>query len=84
MPAVWSADMDTLRVTRHEGIVTVTLSRPDKKNAANATMWDELLDVFRSIGDSDDDRVVVLTGDGGEFCSGAEDRKSTRLNSSHT
>ena len=66
MPAVWSADMDTLRVTRHEGIVTVTLSRPDKKNAANATMWDELLDVFRSIGDNDDDRVVVITGDGGD------------------
>ncbi|MFZ9628917.1 MAG: enoyl-CoA hydratase/isomerase family protein [Ilumatobacteraceae bacterium] len=64
--------MDTLRVTRHDGIVTVTLSRPDKKNAANATMWDELLDVFRSIGDNDDDRVVIITGDGGEFCSGAD------------
>ena len=72
IPEVWSAGMDTLRVTRHEGIVTVTLSRPDKKNAANATMWDELLDVFRSIGDNDDDRVVVITGDGGEFCSGAD------------
>lgn len=64
--------MDTLRVARHEGVVTVTLSRLDKKNAANATMWDELLDTFRAIGDSDDDRVVVVTGDGGEFCSGAD------------
>lgn len=72
MAQVSSADMETLQVERAGGVVTVTLNRPAKKNAANGTMWDELLATFREIGDSDDDRVVVLTGAGGDFCSGAD------------
>ena len=36
--------METIEVTsRHGGIVTVTLNRPEKKNAINGQMWDELL-----------------------------------------
>jgi 2-(1,2-epoxy-1,2-dihydrophenyl)acetyl-CoA isomerase len=64
--------METLQVSRSAGIVTVTLDRPEKKNAANGVMWDELLVTFREIADNDDDRVVVITGAGGEFCSGAD------------
>lgn len=64
--------METLEVLRADGVVTVTMNRPSKKNAANATMWQELLDVFRQIASTDTDRVVVLTGAGGEFCSGAD------------
>ncbi len=64
--------METIEVTRHEGVVTVTLNRPAKKNAATQQMWDELLDTFRDISGRADDRVVVITGAGGEFCSGAD------------
>ena len=64
--------MEALKVLRQDGIVTVTMNRPAKKNAANGTMWQELLDVFRQIANTDSDRVVVLTGAGGEFCSGAD------------
>ncbi|MEO8162939.1 MAG: enoyl-CoA hydratase-related protein, partial [Ilumatobacteraceae bacterium] len=64
--------METLEVFRQNGVVTVTMSRPAKKNAANATMWQELLDTFRQIADTDSDRVLVLTGAGGDFCSGAD------------
>ena len=65
--------METIEVARTaDGVVTVTLNRPEKKNAINATMWDELLAVFREMADSADDRVVVLTGAGGAFCSGAD------------
>lgn len=64
--------METLEVLRADGVVTVTMNRPSKKNAVNATMWQELLDVFRQIANTDSDRVVVLTGAGGEFCSGAD------------
>ena len=64
--------METIEVTRASGIVTITLDRPAKKNAANAQMWDELLETFRAIASSADDRVVVLTGAGGEFCAGAD------------
>ena len=63
---------ETLLVDRADGIVTVTMNRPERKNAANGVMWDELLAVFREIGASDEDRVLVLTGAGGDFCSGAD------------
>jgi len=64
--------METLQIERAEGIVTVTLNRPEKKNAINGTMWDELLTTFRQVGANLDDRVMVLTGAGGAFCSGAD------------
>lgn len=64
--------MDTLQVERAEGIVTVTLDRPAKKNAINHVMLDELLATAREIVRSSDDRCVVLAGAGGEFCSGAD------------
>jgi len=65
-------ELETLLVERADGVVTVTLNRPRRKNAVNGRMWDELLFVFREIADRDDDRVVVLTGADGEFCSGAD------------
>jgi len=64
--------METLEVVRRDGIVTVTMNRPQRKNAANGTMWQELLATFREVADSTTDRVMVLTGAGGEFCSGAD------------
>ena len=64
--------METLHVSRDNGIVTVTLDRAAKKNALNGVMWDELLATFREIGESSVDRVVVVTGANGEFCSGAD------------
>jgi enoyl-CoA hydratase/carnithine racemase len=64
--------VETIDVTRSAGIVTVTLNRPAKKNAVNGQMWDELLQTFRDIGSSGQDRVMVLTGAGGDFCAGAD------------
>jgi 2-(1,2-epoxy-1,2-dihydrophenyl)acetyl-CoA isomerase len=64
--------MDTLQVERANGIVTITFDRPERRNAINDRMWDELLEVATSILPSTDDRCVVLTGAGGAFCSGAD------------
>jgi 2-(1,2-epoxy-1,2-dihydrophenyl)acetyl-CoA isomerase len=64
--------METLVVERSEGVVTVTLNRPDRKNAINGPMWDELLAIFTEVGSRADDRVLVLTGAGDGFCSGAD------------
>lgn len=64
--------METIEVTRHDGVVTVMLNRPQKKNAATTQVWAELLEAFREIARRPDDRVVVVTGAGGEFCSGAD------------
>jgi enoyl-CoA hydratase/carnithine racemase len=67
--------METIVVERgdgDEGVVTVTLNRPEKRNAINVQMAAELLEVFREIAARPDDRVLVLTGAGGAFCSGAD------------
>jgi enoyl-CoA hydratase/carnithine racemase len=64
--------VETIDVSRESGTVTITLNRPAKKNAANAQMWSELLETFRSISSGGEDRVVVLTGAGGDFCAGAD------------
>jgi 2-(1,2-epoxy-1,2-dihydrophenyl)acetyl-CoA isomerase len=63
----------TLRVDRSpSGVVTLTLNRPEKKNAMSGAMFDELLAVFREVDASTSDRVLVITGAGDAFCSGAD------------
>jgi len=64
--------METIEVSRSEGVVTITFNRPEKKNAVNSVMWDELRVAFREVYDTEADRVLVLTGAGGAFCSGAD------------
>jgi 2-(1,2-epoxy-1,2-dihydrophenyl)acetyl-CoA isomerase len=64
--------MDTLTVADADGIRTITLNRPEKKNAINAPMWDELLVAFTDAGTDADVRVLVVTGAGGAFSSGAD------------
>ncbi len=64
--------VDTLQVERADGIVTLTLDRPEKRNAINRRMFDELAVVLAEIAASPDDRVVVVTGANGEFSSGAD------------
>jgi 2-(1,2-epoxy-1,2-dihydrophenyl)acetyl-CoA isomerase len=65
-------DLETLIVERDGGIVTVTLNRPHKKNAATGKTWEELHAVFAEVADTDADRVLVVTGAGDAFCSGAD------------
>ena len=64
--------METIEVGRAEGVVTITLNRPERKNAIIDTTWHELIATFREVALNKDDRVVVLTGAGGDFCSGAD------------
>jgi enoyl-CoA hydratase/carnithine racemase len=63
---------ETILVKHEEGVTTVTLNRPERKNAANGQMWIELRGLFYDVSHSRDDRVLVLTGAGGAFCSGAD------------
>ena len=64
--------METLLVERKDGVATVTMNRPERKNAANGRMLLELREIFEEIEDNPDDRVMVLAGAGGAFCSGAD------------
>ena len=72
MASVSSLNMQTIDVSRVDGVVAIVLNRPHKKNAVNAQMWDELLETFREISERPEDRAVVITGAGGDFCSGAD------------
>ena len=54
---------------REEGVVTVTINRPARKNAVTTPGWRELLDVLRTINPLHD-RVLVITGAGTDFCAG--------------
>src|SRR5580692_12522122 len=64
--------LETLIVERKDGVVTVTMNRPARKNAANGVMWRELLATFDDVATDRNDRVMVLTGAGDAFCSGAD------------
>ena len=62
---------EVLHVHRDAGVVTVTLHRPQRKNALNRELLDALLSTFHEIAHRPDDRAVVVTG-GDSFCSGAD------------
>ena len=65
--------MDTLRFERAgNGVATLTFNRPEKKNAINTTMWRELIEVLDAVEDDAEIRVLVLTGAGDAFTSGAD------------
>jgi enoyl-CoA hydratase/carnithine racemase len=55
-----------------EGVATVTLNRPERKNPLTFESYAELRDTFRSLTDSKDVKVVVIRGAGGNFCSGGD------------
>lgn len=62
----------TLNVNFADGLMTVTLDRPDVHNAFNDELIGEAIDLFTSIESRDDIRAVVLRGDGPNFCAGAD------------
>jgi len=61
-----------LLLEKKGGILTVTLNRPKELNALTYEADMEIIDLFESLADDDDVRVVVLTGAGKAFCVGAD------------
>lgn len=52
--------------------VVVALNRPLRRNACNLAMWRELASVFDGLAGDGETRAVILTGNGGTFCAGAD------------
>ncbi len=63
---------DQLRFEVRERIATITLNRPEKKNAFTTDMLHAWADALLECGQRDDVHVVVLTGTGDAFCSGGD------------
>ena len=53
-------------------VATITLNRPERKNTLTFDSYAELRDTFHKLQYADDVRVVVFTGEGGNFCSGGD------------
>ncbi len=53
-------------------VAVVTLDRPHRRNAVTIQMWRELATIFKRCGADPAVRAVVLTGNGGHFCAGAD------------
>jgi enoyl-CoA hydratase/carnithine racemase len=53
-------------------VATLTLNRPERKNPLTFESYAEMRDLFRALQNANDVRVVVITGAGGNFCSGGD------------
>lgn len=70
----------TLLIRREEGVDWVTLNRPERLNALNPRMVDELLDYFHNLYMDHGVRIVVLRGAGRAFCAGIDIKESIGAN----
>lgn len=62
----------TIRVERHEAVSVIVMNRPQTKNAITDEMRRQLWEAFESAALDQTVRAVVLTGEGTDFCSGAD------------
>jgi enoyl-CoA hydratase/carnithine racemase len=66
-------DYEVVKYEVADGVATVTLNNPEKRNMLSGQMLAELVDAMKTVRDSEDVRAVVLTGAGDKvFCAGAD------------
>ena len=92
---------DLVKIADVGHVRTITLNRPDKKNALSTDLAWAVIGAVDEAAAIDNVRVIAITGSGDSFCAGLDlsggqrytpltaqaaqlDRKSTRLNSSHS
>ena len=63
---------ETLLLEEQAGVLTITLNRPDSRNAMSLAMVNELMAVFEACADEQAIRAIVLRGAGGHFCAGGD------------
>jgi enoyl-CoA hydratase/carnithine racemase len=71
-PAIAPTDFQCVLYAVENGVATVTLNRPERRNALNRRAYDELEAAFRHAAIDDAARCVVVTGSDPAFCSGED------------
>jgi enoyl-CoA hydratase/carnithine racemase len=66
------SDEAVLLMSDRDGVRTLTLNRPERKNALNPQLWEALADALHVAARDAELRTLVITGAGGAFCSGAD------------
>lgn len=64
--------MKHLKVTQNLSMVTVSLNRPERRNAFHSEMITEITETFNKLNADKKIRAVILTGEGESFCSGGD------------
>src|SRR5579883_1947885 len=66
--------MDTklIAVSHAQGMATITLNRPEKRNAMNGELISELSKTLHALSSDHDSRIVIIHGSGEHFCAGAD------------
>ena len=62
----------TVLLNVHEQVATITLNRPERRNAINQRLLIDLYGMLETVASSDDVRVVIITGNGPSFCAGLD------------
>jgi trans-feruloyl-CoA hydratase/vanillin synthase len=70
----------TVSVEKRDGITWVTMNRPEKRNAMNPTMHEEMDETLAELETDPDTKVVVITGAGGNFSAGQDLKEFFRAN----
>ncbi|MGD8830418.1 MAG: enoyl-CoA hydratase-related protein, partial [Pseudomonadales bacterium] len=65
-------DYETITCEVADGILTLTLDRPEILNAFNHQMLNEMIHAFDEADANDDVRAIIVTGAGRGFCAGAD------------
>ena len=65
MPTIDPSNYQMLKVSAHEGVATIILNNPARKNAVTRQMHSELERIWDDVDADDDIRVSVLTGEAG-------------------
>ena len=72
MPTIDPSHYQMIKVSSQEGVVTLTLNNPARKNAVTRQMHSELERIWDDVDADDDIRVAILTGEAGTFCAGTD------------
>ena len=73
--------MSAVLIEQENHTLTVTLNRPEKRNAVNCEVMCRLYDAWRDLDSNDDLRVAILTGRGDTFCAGMDLSEIPKLRS---